>query len=175
MTALRIEPVLLGDAKLEREPVGKIDEVFVLDHAAGNVGAQPVVAAGEVGSRIVDVIRDRPWRRHRASRNSRSPGCTRASRIPSCAGSNPSYTSDQRKAAPPPRCTCARLLTTTSAPASRSACDCPLRSTPMTKPKCPARPACDAGDGVLHDDRARAGQPRVVSPPPETHRAPACP
>ena len=55
-----IEPVRIGDAKLEREPVGKIDEVLVLDHPAGNIGAQPVVAAGEVGPWIVDVIRHRP-------------------------------------------------------------------------------------------------------------------
>ena len=56
----RIEPVLLGDAKLEREPVGEIDEILVLDHAAGDVGAQPIVAAGEVGPRIVNAIRHRP-------------------------------------------------------------------------------------------------------------------
>ena len=63
MTRSRIEPVAIGDAKLEREPVRKIDEILVLDHAAGNVGAQPVVAAGEVGSRIVNVIRRAPRRR----------------------------------------------------------------------------------------------------------------
>ena len=48
------------DAKLEREPVGKIDEILVLDHAAGDVGAQPVVAAREVGARIVNAVRPRP-------------------------------------------------------------------------------------------------------------------
>ena len=55
-----IEPVVIADAKLEREPVGEIDEVLVLDHPAGNIGAHPVVAAGEVGAGIVNVIRPRP-------------------------------------------------------------------------------------------------------------------
>ena len=58
----RIEPVLIGDPKLEREPIGEIDEILVLDHPAGNIGAQSVVAAGEVGPRIVNVIRHRPGR-----------------------------------------------------------------------------------------------------------------
>ena len=39
---------------------GQIDEILVLDHAAGDVGAQPIVAAGEIGPRIVNVIRHRP-------------------------------------------------------------------------------------------------------------------
>jgi hypothetical protein len=56
----RIEPVLVGDAPPECEPVGEIDEILVLNHPAGDVGTQPVVAAGEVGPRIVDVIRHRP-------------------------------------------------------------------------------------------------------------------
>lgn len=36
------------------------DRVLVLDHAAGDVGVQPVIAAGKVGSRIVKVIRHGP-------------------------------------------------------------------------------------------------------------------
>ena len=61
--------------------------------------------------------------------------------MPSRAGSNPSYTSDHAEDGSTATLTCARLVTTTSAPASRSACDCPLRSTPMTQPNPPARPA----------------------------------
>ena len=45
---LDIEPVPFGDAKLEREPIGEIDEILILDHAASNVGAQPIVTAGEI-------------------------------------------------------------------------------------------------------------------------------
>src|SRR5271165_5509517 len=56
----RIEPVLGGDPKLEREPIGKIDEILALDHTTGDVGAQPIVTAGEISSRIMNVIRHRP-------------------------------------------------------------------------------------------------------------------
>ncbi len=56
----RIEPVLVGDAKPERKPVRKIHEILVLDHVTGEIGAQPVVAAAEVGTRIVNAVRNRP-------------------------------------------------------------------------------------------------------------------
>ncbi len=61
--------------------------------------------------------------------------------MPSRAGSKSSYTSDHAEGGSAATWTCARSVTTTSAPASRSACDCPLRSTPMTQPNRPARPA----------------------------------
>ena len=48
-TRSHIEPALISYPKIEREPVGKIDEILVLDHSPGNVGLQPVVAAGKVG------------------------------------------------------------------------------------------------------------------------------
>ena len=60
LDAARIEPVLLGDAKRQRQPVGAIHQILVFDEAAGDVGAQAVVAAGEVGPRIVNVIGLRP-------------------------------------------------------------------------------------------------------------------
>ena len=56
----RVEPAVIGDVKIEREPVGEIDEILVLHHPPGNVGLQPVIAAGEVGPRIVNAIRHRP-------------------------------------------------------------------------------------------------------------------
>jgi hypothetical protein len=55
-----LKPLLFGDAKREREPVGEIHQVLVFDHAAGDVGRQPIVASGEVGPRIVNVIRHHP-------------------------------------------------------------------------------------------------------------------
>src|SRR5690606_13129743 len=62
----RIEAIFAGDAQLDREPVGKIDEVFGLDDAARDVGTKAVVASSEIRPRIVDLVRDRPW-----------PACTR--------------------------------------------------------------------------------------------------
>ena len=53
-----IEPLAVRDAELEREPVGQIHEVFVLDHATGDIGLEPVVAAGEVSPRIMDAVCD---------------------------------------------------------------------------------------------------------------------
>jgi len=59
----RVKPRLIGHAKAKREPVGEVDQILVLDRAAGDVGAQPVVAAGEVSPRIVNLVRHRPRRR----------------------------------------------------------------------------------------------------------------
>ena len=32
-----VEPAVIGDVKIEREPVGEIDEILVLDHPPGDV------------------------------------------------------------------------------------------------------------------------------------------
>ena len=53
-----IEPLAVRDAELEREPVGQIHEVFVLDHATGDIGLEPVVPAGKVSPRIMDAVCD---------------------------------------------------------------------------------------------------------------------
>ena len=60
LTVRTSNQLLLSDAKFEREPVGEIHEILVLDHSAGDIGAQPIVAAGEVGPRIVNVISHGP-------------------------------------------------------------------------------------------------------------------
>ncbi len=53
---LQIEPVAIGGAKRQRQPVGEVDQVLVLDHLAGNIGLQPVVSTGEIGAGIVDGV-----------------------------------------------------------------------------------------------------------------------
>ena len=54
---LDVEPVLVADAKIERQPVGKIDEFLVLDRAALDLGQQSIIAAGEVGAGIGGAVR----------------------------------------------------------------------------------------------------------------------
>ena len=46
--------------EVQCEPVREIDQVLVLDHATGNIRAQAIVAAGELGPGIVHVVRLRP-------------------------------------------------------------------------------------------------------------------
>src|SRR5471030_2055364 len=56
-----VEPVLCTNVKLEFEPVGKINEVFVFNYSSGNVSVQPVIPAREVRPRIVHVVGNAPW------------------------------------------------------------------------------------------------------------------
>ena len=65
--AAHIEPLAVGDAKLEAKPVRQIDQILVLDRAQADVRAQAVVAAGEIRAGIVDAVRPGP-RKCRASR-----------------------------------------------------------------------------------------------------------
>jgi hypothetical protein len=50
-------PLLRADA--QRQPVGEVDEVLVLNGAAGNIRHQAVVAAGQVRSRVSNAVGDR--------------------------------------------------------------------------------------------------------------------
>ena len=43
-------------ADRQRQPVRRVEQILVLDHAPGHLRLQPVVAAGQVGSGIVDVF-----------------------------------------------------------------------------------------------------------------------
>jgi hypothetical protein len=54
--AAQIEPVAAGRPEAQRQPVRHVDQVFVLDHAAGDLGLEPIVAAGEIGAGIVQVV-----------------------------------------------------------------------------------------------------------------------
>jgi hypothetical protein len=53
---LHVEPRTAGDSEFQREPVGHVDQVFVFHLPTCDLGGQPVVKAGYVGSRIVDVV-----------------------------------------------------------------------------------------------------------------------
>lgn len=51
------EPVTAGGPEAQRQPVGEVDHVLVLDLAPRDGGDEPVVAAGHVGARVVHVVR----------------------------------------------------------------------------------------------------------------------
>src|SRR6266545_2847887 len=51
-----VEPRPAGDPQLQHQPVGDVDQVLVLDPAAGDLGDQPVVEAGQVGAGVVDPV-----------------------------------------------------------------------------------------------------------------------
>ncbi len=51
-----VEPWTAGDPKPQRQPVGDVDQVLVLDLTASDVADQPVVKAGDVGTRVVDTV-----------------------------------------------------------------------------------------------------------------------
>ena len=53
---LHVEPGTAGDPKFQREPVGDVDQVLVLHLPTCDLAGQPVVKAGYIGSRIVDVV-----------------------------------------------------------------------------------------------------------------------
>ena len=61
-----IEPITVLDAEVERQPIGGIDQIFILDGLAGDVSIKPVVAAGDLGAGVMNAIRLRF--------RSRSPG-----------------------------------------------------------------------------------------------------
>jgi hypothetical protein len=51
-----VEPRPVGHAEVEWQPVGEVDELLVLDRAAGDLGPEPVVQARDVGARVVDPV-----------------------------------------------------------------------------------------------------------------------
>ncbi len=51
-----VEPVAPVEAESEAQPVRQIDEILVLDDAPGNGGCDAVIAASEIGARIMDGI-----------------------------------------------------------------------------------------------------------------------
>lgn len=51
-----VEPRTPVDPEREREPVGQIHEVLVLDLSRAEVGRQPVVDPGRIRTRVVDVV-----------------------------------------------------------------------------------------------------------------------
>ncbi len=51
-----VEPGLAVHPDLQRQPVGQVDQVLILDDPARHLGLQPVVAAGQIAARIVDAI-----------------------------------------------------------------------------------------------------------------------
>ncbi len=53
------EPGPAFDAKGERQPIRDVDQVFVLDDASGDVGAQAIVHPGHVGAGVVHVVSER--------------------------------------------------------------------------------------------------------------------
>lgn len=57
-----IEPIGVRQTNPPGQPVRQVDEILVPDDATGNLGLQAVVAAGEVGARIVDAIGHRSRR-----------------------------------------------------------------------------------------------------------------
>jgi hypothetical protein len=57
LDAAQVEPVPACRTEAQEQPVGQVDEVFVLDHPPGDVGLETVVATGEVGARVVYVVR----------------------------------------------------------------------------------------------------------------------
>jgi hypothetical protein len=52
-----IEPIVPFHSEGQAEPIGPIDEVFVLDHAAGDFTFQPIVSASKVRAGIVSFTR----------------------------------------------------------------------------------------------------------------------
>jgi hypothetical protein len=52
----QVEPLSIGNPKVQGEPVGKIHQILVFDHLTRDLGLEPIVAGGEVGSGIVDLI-----------------------------------------------------------------------------------------------------------------------
>ncbi len=52
----QVEPFAVLDTKGKGEPVGKVDQILVLDGVPGDLGSQPVVAAGQVGAGIMGLI-----------------------------------------------------------------------------------------------------------------------
>jgi hypothetical protein len=55
--AVGCEPVSIPHPEGQRQPVGPVHQVFVLDDAAGDLGLQPVVTARQVGARVVRIPR----------------------------------------------------------------------------------------------------------------------
>ena len=54
-----VEPFAVPGPERERQPVGQVDQVFVDDRAPGHLAGEAVVAAGQIGARVVDAIRIR--------------------------------------------------------------------------------------------------------------------
>ena len=52
----QVEPVAVLDPERQTQPVRHVDQVLVFDRMAGDLGDQAVVAAGDVGSRIMGVF-----------------------------------------------------------------------------------------------------------------------
>ncbi len=57
LRGVRCEPITAGEPEAQRQPVGEVDHVLVLDLASGDGGGEPVVAARHVGARVVHVVR----------------------------------------------------------------------------------------------------------------------
>jgi hypothetical protein len=51
-----VEPRPAGDPEPQRQPVGDVHQVLVHHRAPGDLGGQPVVEAGDVGPRVVDLV-----------------------------------------------------------------------------------------------------------------------
>ena len=77
--ALHVEPVATGQPELERQPVGHVHQVLVLDHAPGDLGRGPVVEAGDVGAGVVDLV---SLRLREGAAGHEVPVADRAQRLP---------------------------------------------------------------------------------------------
>src|SRR5690606_39022176 len=60
LSVAQTEPVAVSDAKLDQEPVRQVDEILVFDATPRDLRTHPVVAAGEIGTRVMTAVRARP-------------------------------------------------------------------------------------------------------------------
>jgi hypothetical protein len=51
------EPVASLNAEGERKPVWDVDQILIFNRVAGDLGLQPVIAARQVRSRVVNFVR----------------------------------------------------------------------------------------------------------------------
>jgi hypothetical protein len=51
-----VEPFPAGRPEPQRQPVGDVDQILVLDRPSGDLGPGPVVQARDIGARVVDAV-----------------------------------------------------------------------------------------------------------------------